>query len=649
MFFIFKKYKKLTSVFLTIFFVFSCFFVQPQKARAFWGVMDVPVDNIKVFLLDTIASTVAKVVLQKITASTVEWINNGFEGNPSYITDPEGFLTDVGDEVVGKYIMGDVQNCKTNTDTGELECTGAPYGSELASLCSPFSLDVRLALLQNFTKPYSPECTLSDVVKNIDTAVDDLSDTWDWNSWLEITQNPNNNAYGAYMEASYNINKSIQEKQDTWNQELDWGQGFKPFKQCEDVDVCDADGCRTEQKCENVTMGTTIANQLDKSLGLGQDTLVVADSINQIVSAALTQIITAAMSSEGVRGLSKKKNGSSSNSRLVDDSSNKESSEYIQSTFKDTFQMMEDSMDTVNSADWIGIMCSFMKSNDTVMKFDIVTGLAQESVDFAMSKVLGCDDKENQKCNLNVCSAGLTSCKVSVDNESGIYQGKDSEQRSIFKFDKKGGEYCKNKTGDCNVYVVCGSGSTTYTISKTSEDYNKEGFVWEPVATGDVLNIKLPKEMDPQGTDCLTQEEAQACEDAKSGKSTSTQEGGGTTITSSGGSGGSSGSSGGSGAEYGELCSPGKTINQGYSKDISVDGIRQAAYVFPNPGPSYGPSFKVQFSDGQSLFISDSKHMTIQSSKARKYQPGGNLYGIKTMEVYADRGTKPGSATLICP
>ncbi len=83
---------------------------------------------------------------------------------------------------------------------------------------------------------------------------------------------------------------------------------------------------------------------------------------------------------------------------------------------------------------------------------------------------------------------------------------------------------------------------------------------------------------------------------------------------------------------------------------VSVDRILQDKFVFPKLGPKYGKSFLIVWSDENELLVPDSKHMILKSAPdARKYQPGypySSNREIRTMEVYAKRGTHPESVTL---
>jgi len=85
---------------------------------------------------------------------------------------------------------------------------------------------------------------------------------------------------------------------------------------------------------------------------------------------------------------------------------------------------------------------------------------------------------------------------------------------------------------------------------------------------------------------------------------------------------------------------------------MSCDKVLQHKIVFPKLGPQYGSSLLLVWSDGNELYVPDSRNMAMEGSQNdyRKYQPGGAYSGnnpdIPTMEVYAKRGTHPSSVTL---
>jgi hypothetical protein len=78
--------------------------------------------------------------------------------------------------------------------------------------------------------------------------------------------------------------------------QVNWGDGFLSQKICESVG-----GDSGGQQCSISKPGRIIADQLNKALGAGQDALIQADEINELISALLGQLANQALT--GVAGL----------------------------------------------------------------------------------------------------------------------------------------------------------------------------------------------------------------------------------------------------------------------------------------------------------------------------------------------------------
>lgn len=283
------------------------FFSFPQKTNAQWVVTDPGntftniARTVKEYVGDQLANIIAKTIIRKLTAQTVNWINSGFEGSPAFITDPGQFFSGVGNTVASDFL--------SNT--------------ALKNLCSPFNVQVRVSLAKNYLQedPYGYTCTLGQVANNYDNFVNDFNQGG-WSSWFAITQNSQNNPYGAYLGARNELAVKIGTQQDKYQKQLDWGNGFLSYERCKpgtekiptittglpgqnlNIDK-DTPTCFPQDK-ETVTPGKVIDDQLSNALGNSWKQLEAADEINEIVSALVVQltnkIIGGAVS--GLKGLS---------------------------------------------------------------------------------------------------------------------------------------------------------------------------------------------------------------------------------------------------------------------------------------------------------------------------------------------------------
>jgi len=257
--------------------------------------------NRKDTILDGIAYAIEKTLIRAITQSVVDWINSGFQGNPAFVTDLEGFLLDVGDRAAGAYI----------------------YGSDLAFLCSPFKLQIQISLLTSRSRQ-RVKCRLSDVVGNIQGFLTDSNvrlQTLD--QWTTLTSDPFSNPYGAYVATQATLDARVAGARFIEGKKLDFGRGFLNFTQetnCQMYPASRAPAGNTGRSvtgvgdgsavrvCDVVTQtpGSVIEQQLNNVLGSGQRQLELADEFNEIISALMGQVAKQALTGAGgLLGLSR--------------------------------------------------------------------------------------------------------------------------------------------------------------------------------------------------------------------------------------------------------------------------------------------------------------------------------------------------------
>lgn len=297
---------------------------------------------LKTYVLDTVATAFARAILRKITAQTVNWINTGFKGNPAFVTDPEQFFLDVGDRTASQYFLG--------------------ANSPLNQLCTAFQPQVRLALVKSYLQEdqFQSQCTFGKIGANFESFTKDFSQGG-WEAWFVMTQENQNNPYGAYIDASKQLSARVAVQNTKYDKQLTQGKGFLSFEvcpegktyaerstgglssgafcsnsaECKEGLVCgsdmtcqaitdenfDIDGvsnfnfnptdCTVAKKV--VTPGSVISEKLTKSLNSDEATLELTNSINQVISALIGQMVSQTFNSiqGGLRGLSKKQAGKS--------------------------------------------------------------------------------------------------------------------------------------------------------------------------------------------------------------------------------------------------------------------------------------------------------------------------------------------------
>jgi len=255
----------------------------------------------KEFTLDALAYLLAKTLIRQMTTSVVNWINSGFQGNPSFVTNPAQFLTDTADQIAGRFIEG----------------------SELGFLCDPFRLDIRLALGLQYS-PFKQQisCTLSKVIQNAQNAGEGFLAQGGWDGWLQITTVPQNNVYGAFLLAQSELNARIVGKQNIELKKLEFGRGFFSWEKCEyygeggsvpvsesqakqefyDLGYSDSEAesaARSNAFCQTETPGSVIEGQINQILPSGLRQLELADEFNEIINALAVQLIQQAVGGGG--------------------------------------------------------------------------------------------------------------------------------------------------------------------------------------------------------------------------------------------------------------------------------------------------------------------------------------------------------------
>lgn len=283
-----KMFIKRSVAFLLIFSFVSATFYLPTfapRAQAFF-LFTTDVKVLAKTIVDGIAMATAQRLIDQTVKSTIDWANNGFEGNPVYVTNPKQYFIDIEDGIIGDFIAG----------------------SDLGYLCSPFQTQVRLALQKHYVQLNPFQCTLTDVIGNIDAFYNDFSQGG-WEGWFSMTQNSSNNPYGAYLDAQVELDSRIAQRVGLENRELDWNQGFLSWSSCVKKNPPaiipvgngrfeynpDAVAGKAEGECIErgpiQTPGTTIKSQLDRVLPAGVEKLITAQHVEQLISSFATGLL----------------------------------------------------------------------------------------------------------------------------------------------------------------------------------------------------------------------------------------------------------------------------------------------------------------------------------------------------------------------
>ena len=255
--------------------------------------------------MDSVASLMAKLALAYMTRSIVNWINSGFQGDPTFVSNPEKFFKDIANDISGEFIKG----------------------LGLEGLCDPLKPQIMIALAQ-LNEPPSFRCTLRDAVKNFDDFRKDFS-KGGWAGWFQMTQYPQNNPYGLFAITVDAQNQLVNRALRLKSEELNQGQGFLSLRRCKEYEPNyeaakkTAEEYRAQGGTYNLTATkndggikgcakaeVTTPGKMIVEAGIGvnkspQEQLIAADELNESLAAVFNALI-GQLVSQGFKSLSDK-------------------------------------------------------------------------------------------------------------------------------------------------------------------------------------------------------------------------------------------------------------------------------------------------------------------------------------------------------
>ncbi len=245
----------------------------------------------QVTFLGCIVNTLAKAALAQITASVVNWINSGFNGSPSFVTNYQQFFQNTADVAAGQFIQG----------------------AGLSFLCSPFQLQIKIAVAQSYANRNAQSCTLTKVIGNVNSFMKGNFNQGGWGGFVSFTTVPTNNPYGAFAYAQVGLANAQQNALANAKSNIT-PTGFLNVQQAYDCQATVPQNgtvgsnnqaviggaiagqsfgasCPANCKCKVTTPGTVIENSLSSTLDTPLKQLGLANSLDQIINALTTQLM----------------------------------------------------------------------------------------------------------------------------------------------------------------------------------------------------------------------------------------------------------------------------------------------------------------------------------------------------------------------
>ncbi len=295
----------------------------PHRAYAFLGVGDVVAVNLEQSVrsnaLNPLAYTVAKIALNSLSKSVVNWVNSGFNGSPAFVQDLNQTLLSVGDAEATRFIdqfvnSGTLQDVPWKDDIAQTVLSG--YLRSTSN--DGFALD----------NPY----TLNQVSEDPQAFVNGDWSKGGLDAWMSLVLNPANSPRGLLHITQNALNSRVSGAKDAKTTELSWSNGFNSFRgKCPDNTSGTFTGggtntggalsfssdaalakpptvLSTTDTCAGqpiLTPGSLISQAINKHLvDSGVDQYISADSIGEIVSALMGQLVGNVLGGGGLAGVS---------------------------------------------------------------------------------------------------------------------------------------------------------------------------------------------------------------------------------------------------------------------------------------------------------------------------------------------------------
>lgn len=250
--------------------------------------------------IQSIGRLIIKTLLQKMTVSTINWINSGFEGSPAFLQNPGKFFGDIAKNEV------------------------LQFGIEIDGI-SPFSKDWIRNNALSFNNKFQQNArySLDELIQQTNPDYDAVTFGQDfsmggWDAWSAMTQIPANNPLGFKLMADNEIQKRLtgtaQSNAENIRDALQQANGFLGDQRCvepygitreQDIEARNAIGAKADEdgyipgtckEWEYVTPGKLISEAATTAINYQNNAYLNVEDLNDAV-AAISDALLAQFSS----------------------------------------------------------------------------------------------------------------------------------------------------------------------------------------------------------------------------------------------------------------------------------------------------------------------------------------------------------------
>jgi hypothetical protein len=208
---------------------------------------DLATQNRTTQCLNGVAYAVAKNTLAQVTNKTLNWVNNGLNGNPLYVQN------------TGSYLQS-VQNQQTTSFLNTVQSSDPIFGNALRSAIT-FELTGKSDGLISSSMNNSQSQAYNSFTSNFTNG--------GWNALL----NPSYNPIGALLTATDQLNSNISSSQQNASNQIQRNSGFLDMQRCVAYSSSSSTGLSSGGSSLTSSLGTTISNLVfSKTPPAGQGT-----------------------------------------------------------------------------------------------------------------------------------------------------------------------------------------------------------------------------------------------------------------------------------------------------------------------------------------------------------------------------------------
>jgi hypothetical protein len=262
-------------------------------------------DQLLQFVLKPLAWAAARAAIAAMTQSLVTWINSGFEGSPAFATNLKNNMRQLGDAVAAGFINELIDQVQINS----------PYLDGVVGTIA------RGYLLYTSREAIGEQLryTLGNYAQNEEAFRQGQFNQGGFNAWFAVTTRCGNDPFCVEQTAREELVRRVDTQLQQRLTELGWGRGFLSWRNCPDAPQADSQDAAagatelsdadTTADCTISTPGTVIENRLETQFGTDIRQLELAQSIDQVLGALASQLVSQVLGATGLLGSSQPSSG----------------------------------------------------------------------------------------------------------------------------------------------------------------------------------------------------------------------------------------------------------------------------------------------------------------------------------------------------